>query len=115
MTEQRSMWLVVLDDGETFSSVEGAKLVHVTEGVADAMGNDHKYRRIASDSYDEDDYPDEEVSSNGIIREIDLTKVIGLEEQEITDALDMIEEVLPDRYEHAHDALNLIRERLNLR
>ena len=72
--KKRTQLFVVLDDGETFSCITGAKIVEVTERVADAMHNDHKYEGIADGSYD-DEYPN---LSKGCIREINLDELPGL-------------------------------------
>jgi tryptophanase len=65
--------LVVLNDGETFGGVDGAKIVEVTEEVHDAMANDHKYYRIANGDYEDDGIP-----KSGIIREINLDEISEL-------------------------------------
>lgn len=58
--------LVILNDGETFSGIEGAKIVEVTDEVLDAMNNDARFRWIA------DGDRGYEKLKPGIIREIEL-------------------------------------------
>ena len=67
--------LVILSDGETFSGIEGARIVEVTDEVLNAMGNDVRYRWIAAG--DRNDYAH---LKSGIIRDISIEAKIGLDQ-----------------------------------
>ena len=59
-------FLVILSDGETFSGIEGAKIVEVNDEVLDVMQNDAKYRWIANGERGYD------LLKSGILREYTL-------------------------------------------